>query len=428
MNKRLGGLWQHPNFLKFWAGETVSVFGSQITLLALPLTAVLMLGATPLQMGILGAVEVAPFLFISLFAGVWVDRWRLRPLMIMVDIGRAILLGSIPAVYALGWLSIEYLYVVAMLTGVFTVFFDVAYQSYLPVLVERDKLVEGNGKLEVSRSVAQIAGPGLAGTLVQLVSAPVTLALDAISFAFSALFLGLIKHTEPARAATQAKHNIWREIGEGMGVVFGSRYLRPIAACTGIGNLFGNIGSAVYTIYLVRELHLDAVMLGLIFGLGSIGALLGALMNGWLTDRLGLGPTILLTAVVFCIGPLATPLANGPVPVLMLILTAGYFITSWSSPIYNINQLSLRQAITPRRLLGRMNASMRFLVWGTMPVGSLLGGLLGELIGLRATLLVAALGGFLSVLPILFSPVRTLQKQPDPIEEEAPPQPIVTTL
>ncbi|MDB5078897.1 MAG: hypothetical protein JWP00_821 [Chloroflexi bacterium] len=428
MNKRLGGLWQHPNFLKFWAGETVSVFGSQITLLALPLTAVLMLGATPLQMGILGAVEVAPFLFISLFAGVWVDRWRLRPLMIMVDIGRAILLGSIPAVYALGWLSIEYLYVVAVLTGVFTVFFDVAYQSYLPVLVERDKLVEGNGKLEVSRSVAQIAGPGLAGTLVQLVSAPVTLALDAISFAFSALFLGLIKHTEPARAATQAKHNIWREIGEGMGVVFGSRYLRPIAACTGIGNLFGNIGSAVYTIYLVRELHLDAVVLGLIFGLGSIGALLGALMNGWLTDRLGLGPTILLTAVVFCIGPLATPLANGPVPVLMLILTAGYFITSWSSPIYNINQLSLRQAITPRRLLGRMNASMRFLVWGTMPVGSLLGGLLGELIGLRATLLVAALGGFLSVLPILFSPVRTLQKQPDPIEEEAPPQPIVTTL
>jgi MFS family permease len=428
MNKRLGGLWQHPNFLKFWAGETVSVFGSQITLLALPLTAVLMLGATPLQMGILGAVEVAPFLFISLFAGVWVDRWRLRPLMIMVDIGRAILLGSIPAVYALGWLSIEYLYVVAVLTGVFTVFFDVAYQSYLPVLVERDKLVEGNGKLEVSRSVAQIAGPGLAGTLVQLVSAPVTLALDAISFAFSALFLGLIKHTEPARAATQAKRNIWREIGEGMGVVFGSRYLRPIAACTGIGNLFGNIGSAVYTIYLVRELHLDAVVLGLIFGLGSIGALLGALMNGWLTDRLGLGPTILLTAVVFCIGPLATPLANGPVPVLMLILTAGYFITSWSSPIYNINQLSLRQAITPRRLLGRMNASMRFLVWGTMPVGSLLGGLLGELIGLRATLLVAALGGFLSVLPILFSPVRTLQKQPDPIEEEAPPQPIVTTL
>lgn len=425
MKTRLGGLWQHPNFLKLWAGETVSVFGSQITLLALPLTAVLVLGATPGQMGILGAVEMAPFLFISLFAGVWVDRWRLRPLMIKADIGRAILLGSIPVVYTLGWLSIEYLYGIALLVGVLTVFFDVAYQSYLPVLVGREHLIEGNGKLEVSRSVAQITGPGLAGTLVQVASGPVALALDAISFAFSAIFLSFIKHTEPAKAVSLVKHNIWREIGEGLGVVFGNRYLRSIAACTGTTNFFTNIAAAVYTLYVVRELHLDAVMLGLIFGIGSIGALIGAVMAGWLARRIGLGWTIIGTAGLTGFGGLAAPLAVGPVPVLMIILTAGYFVNSWGNPVYNINQVSLRQAITPHRLLGRMNASMRFLVWGTMPVGSLLGGLLGEIIGLRATLLVAALGTFLSVLPVFFSPVRGLQEQPAPVEDSSEPAQVV---
>lgn len=419
MKNRLGGLWQHPNFLKLWAGETISVFGSQVTLLALPLTAVLVLGATPAQMGVLGAIEMAPFLFISLFAGVWVDRWRLRPVMVLADIGRAILLGSIPTAYAFGVLSIEFLFVIALMTGILTVFFDVAYQSYLPVLVERKQLVEGNGKLEVSRSVAQITGPGLAGTLVQVATAPVALALDAVSFAFSALFLGIIRHTEPAKPVSTVKRNIWREIGEGLGGVFGNPYLRSIAACTGTSNLFGNIGQAVFTIFVIRELHLDAFLLGLIFGISSIGALIGAFMAGWMARRFGLGWTIIGTAFVFGIGGLAAPLAYGPVPVLMLILTTGLFINNWSNPIYNINQVSLRQAITPHRLLGRMNASMRFLVWGTMPIGSLIGGLLGEIIGLRATLLVAALGTFLSVLPVLFSPVRDLKAQPAPAEEEA---------
>jgi MFS family permease len=418
MKPRLAGLWRHPNFLKLWAGETVSVFGSQITLLALPLTAVLVLGATPAEMGILGALEMAPFLFISLFAGVWSDRWRLRPLMILADIGRTLSLGSIPLGYELGWLSIEYLYVVALITGVLTVFFDVAYQSYLPVLVGREHLVEGNGKLEISRSVAQITGPGLAGTLVQIASGPIALALDALSFAFSAIFLSFIKHTEPAKPVSQAGRNIWREIGEGLGVVFGNPYLRSIAACTGTTNLFTNIIAAVYTLYVVRELNLEAVHLGLIFGIGSIGALIGAVSAGWMARRFGLGWTIIGTAGLTGFGALAAPLAVGSVPVLMVILTTGYFVGSWVNPVYNINQVSLRQAITPHRLLGRMNASMRFLVWGTMPIGSLLGGFLGEVIGLRATLLVGALGTFLSVLPVLFSPVRGLKEQPAPVDEE----------
>jgi MFS family permease len=420
MKNRLGGLWQHPNFLKLWSAETISVFGSQVTMLALPLTAVLVLGATPAQMGILGAIEMAPFLFISLFAGVWVDRWRLRPVLVIADLGRAVLLGSIPAAYALGWLSIEYLFITALLSGTLTVFFDVAYQSYLPVLVNRDQLVEGNGKLEVSRSVAQITGPGLAGSLVQIASAPVAMAIDALSFAFSAVFLGLIRHSEPAKLPRTEKRNIWKEIGEGLGVVFGNPYLRSIAACTGTSNLFGNIAGAVYTLYVIRDLHLDAVLLGLIFGIGSVGALIGAVSAGWMARRFGLGWTIIGTSAVFGVGALAAPLAGGSVWTIMLVLTGGYFVSSWVNPVYNINQVSLRQAITPHRLLGRMNASMRFLVWGTMPIGSLLGGFLGEVIGLRMTLLVAALGTFLSVLPVLFSPVRDLKKQPAPVDEEVP--------
>jgi MFS family permease len=420
MRNRLGGLWQHANFLKLWSAETISVFGSQVTQLALPLTAVLVLGATPAQMGILGAIEMAPFLFISLFAGVWVDRWRLRPVMVIADMGRAILLGSIPTAYFAGWLSIEYLFLVALLTGILTVFFDVAYQSYLPVLVNRDQLVEGNGKLEVSRSVAQITGPGLAGGLVQVASAPVAMLIDAISFAFSALFLGLIRHTEPAKPPRTEKRNIWKEIGEGLGVVFGNPYLRSIAACTGTSNLFGNIGTAVFTLYVIRDLHLDAVLLGLIFGIGSVGALIGAVMAGWMARRVGVGWTIISTSAIFGVGALAAPVAGGPVWFIVFTLTAGFFISSWVNPVYNITQVSLRQAITPHRLLGRMNASMRFLVWGTMPIGSLLGGLLGEVIGLRMTLLVAALGTFLSVLPVLFSPVRHLKDQPAPVDETSP--------
>jgi MFS family permease len=420
MRNRLGGLWQHANFLKLWSAETISVFGSQVTQLALPLTAVIILGATPAQMGILGAIEMAPFLFISLFAGVWVDRWRLRPVMVIADIGRAILLGSIPTAYFAGWLSIEYLFLIALLTGILTVFFDVAYQSYLPVLVNRDQLVEGNGKLEVSRSVAQITGPGLAGGLVQVASAPVAMAIDAVSFAFSALFLGLIRHTEPAKPPRTEKRNIWKEIGEGLGVVFGNPYLRSIAACTGTSNLFGNIGTAVFTLYVIRDLHLDAVLLGLIFGIGSVGALIGAIMAGWTARRLGVGWTIIGTSAIFGVGALAAPVAGGPVWFIVFTLTAGFFISSWVNPVYNITQVSLRQAITPHRLLGRMNASMRFLVWGTMPIGSLLGGLLGEVIGLRMTLLVAALGGFLAVLPVLFSPVRHLKTQPTPVDETSP--------
>jgi MFS family permease len=424
MRPKFTGLWQHPDFLKLWSGETISQFGSQITFLALPLTAVIALNATPAEMGFLTAIEFAPFLILSLFAGVWVDRLRRRPILISADIGRAILLGSIPLAYAFNWLSIYYLYVVALFIGVMTVFFDVAYQSYLPSLVERNQLVEGNGKLEISRSVAQIAGPGLAGILVQIITAPVAIAVDAVSFLFSGIFIAWIRKPEPVEAKSTQQKNIWKEIGEGLGVVFGSRYLRSIAGCTGTSNLFSNIIMAVFTIYVIRELKIEPGVLGLIFAIGSVGALIGAFTSGWIAQRLGVGSTIIVSSALFGVGMIFVPLAGGATWLVVGMLTLGWFINSMSNPIYNITQVSLRQAITPHRLQGRMNASMRFLVWGTMPIGSIIGGYLGEIIGLHATLWVGTIGNFLSVLWVLFSPVRDLREQPSPVEDEEPVAPV----
>lgn len=419
MRSRFTGLWRQPDFMKLWVGETISVFGSQVTALALPLTAVVVLNSTPTEMGLLGAIEFAPFLFLSLFAGVWVDRLRRRPVLISADIGRAILLGSIPVASALNILNIWYLYVIGLLTGIMTVFFDVAYQSYLPSLVEREQLVEGNGKLEVSRSVAQIAGPGVAGVLVQLITAPFAIAIDAISFLFSAFFVGIIRKSEPVEARPQKHNSIWVEIGEGLKVVLGNHLLRSIAGCTSTSNLFGNILMAISTLYIIRELKIEPAVLGLIYSVSSVGALLGAVLAGRTARRVGVGPTIVWSALIGGLSFLFVPLASGSIAIPLLI--AGQFIGSMAGTIYNITQVSLRQAVTPHRIQGRMNASIRFMVWGTIPLGSLAGGFLGSAIGLRPTLMVAAVGSLLSFLWVLFSPVRTLQEQPQPVAEETTP-------
>jgi MFS family permease len=407
-----GGLWRHRDFTRLWAGQTVSQFGTQVTYLALPLTAAVTLQATPSQMGLLGAAEFAPFLLFGLFAGVWVDRLPRRNILIAADLGRAALLALIPLAALGGFLRIELLYAVGFLTGVLTVFFDVAYQSYLPALVDRADLVEGNSKLEVTRSVAQVAGPGAAGGLVQLVSAPVAIALDAASFVLSALVLGAIRRAEPPPAASRRR--IWAEIGEGLAVVLGNRHLRAIAGCTATSNLFSQIATAVYLLYLTRDLAVTPALVGVIFAAGGVGALLGALLASRTAAAVGLGPTIVGTAALFPLGWLLTLVAGGPPALVVAVLAAAMALVSLAGTVYNVNQLSLRQTITPDRLQGRMNASMRFLVWGTIPIGALIGGFLGDLIGLRATLLVAALGSALSVLWVLLSPVRSLREQPAP--------------
>jgi MFS family permease len=410
-------LWHNRDYLKFWTGQTISVFGSAITGLALPLTAVSILKATAGQMGILTALATLPFLLVGLFAGVLVDRTRRRPLLLGADVARALLVGSIPLAMALGFLRIELLYVIEFLAGVATVFFDISYQSFLPSLVGREHLVEGNSKMEISSSAAAIAGPGLAGVLINLLTAPFAMVLDAISFLISAATLAWIHAPEPKPAAPAQRPGVWREIVEGLRVVFDNTLLWHIAGCTGTSNLFSSMTNAVFILYLVRQLGLTPETLGLIFAAGAPGFLLGALIAQRWSDRLGVGPAIITSSLLCALAALLVPFARGPQPVLVAILMLAGFLMGLGQVVYNVTQVSLRQAITPGRLLGRMNASMRFLVWGTMPIGALIGGALGQTIGIYPTIVVSAAGGLLAVLWVLFSPLRGLKQQPAPVEE-----------
>lgn len=413
MRPRFAGLWRHADFVKLWTGQTISLFGSQITFLALPLTAVLVLEASPAQMGFLTAAGAIPSLLVGLFVGVWVDRYRRRPILIAADLGRAALLFAIPVAAILGMLRIEHLYVVAFLVGTLELFFDVAHRSFLPSLVKREQLVEGNSKLEMSRSIAMILGPGVAGGLVQLVTAPIAIAVDAISFLISALFLGWIRAPEPAPKPSDQRENIWRELGEGLRLVSGNRLLRAIAGCMGIVGLFNSVLEAVFVLYVTRELGIEPGLLGLVFAVGSVGFLLGTLLPGWVTRRFGLGPGIVGGLLLVGLSDLLIPLADesmAVVVIILVIMTAQFFF-GLGFVVFNTGQVSLRQAITPDRLQGRMNAMMSFVGWGIVPLGGLLGGGLGEVIGLRPTLLLAALGEILAVLWLLLSPVRSLHEQ-----------------
>jgi MFS family permease len=423
------GLWRHGDFLKLWSAESISQLGSQITVLALPLVAVLVLDASAFAVSALFVVEFLPFILFALPAGVWVDRLPRRRILVVADLGRAVLLGSIPLAYVFDVLTMGQLYVVGFLVGICTVFFDVSYQSYLPSLVARKQLVEGNSKLEISRSGAQLAGPGAAGGLIGAIGAPVAILLDSISFLLSAVFLfGIRKREEvPQRTAEAPKPRMVAEAREGLGYVLRHPYLRPIAMCTGSANFFWSIVGALLVVYAVRELHMSPVLIGLVFSASNAGPLAAALTANRLATRIGVGPTILWTSVMFSCALVLVPLApqDNPVP----FLVAAFLIAGYGSVAYNITQVSFRQAICPERMQGRMNSVIRFLVWGTMPLGSLLGGALGTWIGLRPAMWVGAIGALFTFLPILLSPVRSIETMPEPaplIEEAVLPAPSPT--
>ncbi|HEX5506669.1 MAG TPA: MFS transporter [Thermomicrobiales bacterium] len=416
---RFAGLWRHPDFLKLWAGQTVSAFGDQVSLLALPLAAVLALHAGAAQMGFLTAAGRAPVLLLGLFAGVWADRLRRRPLLIGADLGRALLLGSIPAVALLGRLTLPYLYMVAFLVGALAVVFSVAYQAYLPALVARAELVEGNSKLTATRSIAQIAGPGLAGALVQLLTAPVAILADAVSFLASALSLGLIGKPEARLRAVRGESSTRGEIGEGLRLVWRNPVLRAAAGCGGTYNCCNAMILALYVLYLARGLALPPALIGVILAALGPGSLLGALVAVRAARRFGLGPTIVGGIAVAGGANLLVPLAGGPLAVVAPVLVAAAFVNGFGQPLYNINQVSLRQAITPDRLQGRMNATMTVVVGGAAPLGALLGGALGAAIGPRAALALGACGTLLACLWIVCSPVLALREQPEPAEAAA---------
>jgi MFS family permease len=412
-----GGLWRHPDFLKLWSAETVSRFGSEISGLALPLVAVIVLDATAFEVSALFVIEFLPFILFAIPAGVWVDRLKRKPILVISDLGRAALLGSIPIAYAFDALTLGHLYVVGFLFGICTVFFDVSYQSYLPSLVARDRLVEGNSKLEISRSAAQLGGPGVAGALIGIIGAPVAIILDAISFLFSSTFLFAIRKPEvlPEREEGAPRPSMFSDAKEGLRYVLGNRYLRAISICTGSSNFFWSMGGAILIVYAVRELHMSPALIGIVFSLANVGPLAAALTTTKVFERIGVGRTILFSAMTFSASAFLYPLAPQEFPAPFFIaagVIAGYAVVA-----YNITQLSFRQAICPERMQGRMNAVMRFLVWGTMPLGALLGGALGTWIGLRPAIWVGAIGASFTFLPILLSPVRSIQKMPEPTTE-----------
>jgi MFS family permease len=450
-------LFRHPNYLKLWSAATVSLFGTQVTQVAIPFIAAVILKASPGEVGLLTTVEFLPFLIFTLPAGVWVDRFPKKRILVFGDLGRAAMLLSIPIAAAFNGLSIWQLYVVGFFNGVMTVFFDVADQSYLPTILEREDLVEGNSKLQISQSSAQILGQPLGGGIVAFLSAPVAIVIDAVSYVVSAGLIVSIRErlgrsgtgegprdvsmaaselatgpsaegsaaAEGAAAASDAASKgdpvtpgggMRQQIMDGLRYIGHHEYLGNIAATTATSNLFGNIGFAIFPFYVYNVLLLKPEAVGTIGGIGGAGVLLGALIASRVQRRLGVGRTIILTAAMF--GPVNLLIALATPELGFWLIATSLFLGGILNVTYNVAQVSLRQAITPEHFLGRMNATMRFLVWGTIPVGSVIGAVLSELVGVRTTIWISAILGFFAFLPVFFSTVRSIKTIPteDPNE------------
>jgi MFS family permease len=419
----VASLWRHREFLKFWAGSAISDVGSQVTVLAVPLIAALTLEATPWQMGLLSAAGSAPILLVGLFAGVWVDRVRRRPVMIATDLGRSALLLIIPLAAVTGALRIEILYAVLLLTGALTVLFDVANMSLLPSLVAPDRIVEGNTKLQSTSAVAQVAGPSVGGVLVNLMTAPFALLVDALSFLISAAFIARTRVAEATADTRDARAGVVGEITEGVRVVVGDRVLRALAGASATTILFGRVFMAVYVLYMTRVLGLSAMGVGLVFATGGVGSFAGSIVAERLARRFGPGPAMIGAQVAFGLTGMLVPLAVLVPSWALPMIVASEFAQWMAILVYYVNAISVRQAITPDRVLGRVNATMRFLAGGANPIGAVIGGTLGGLIGVPLTLVVASFGMLLGFLWLLLSPVRGLFAMPATGHSGAAPTP-----
>ena len=401
------------DFRRLWVGETVSAVGSQVTLIALPLVAVSELGATPTQMGLLGAAQTVPFLLFATLAGVWVDRNRKLPILIWAHRVKAAVLASVPALALAGLLSMTQLLLIAFAVGCCTVLFEVAYQSYLPVLVDREDLVEANSRLSASASAAEIGGPGLGGLLVSAVTAPLAIAADAASFLFSAATLGTVQRREDP-PAHESRTDIWRGVAEGFRTTIRNRYLLAFAGEAATYNVAWNGINALLVLWAVQDLGLTPAVLGALLSVGSAGALVGALLTGRLADRFGIGRAMWVSALISNVGVLLIPLTTGNRPTAIAMLGLAFFVQGLGMTGTNVHTYAIRQAVTPPELLGRANAAYRALTYGCIPLGALVGGLLGDAVGLRTGLLIGAIALFPSWLWLFYSPARSLRSLPDP--------------
>jgi len=411
-----GNLWKHWDFLKFWTGDTVTQFTGQITSLAVPTVAILTLEVTALQLGILDALGFIAFPTLGLFVGVWMDRMRRRPVMIVANLIQVATLASVPISYILGVLGLYQLYAVALIMGMTQLFFDVAYQSYLPSLVKKEDVVEGNQRLQTSASAAQVVGPSVASGMMQLIGAALSLTADAVGTLVSVFALASIRKPEPKpeRSSVDGQTHFFTEMKEGIRVITSNKLLWTQAGSTGTANLGYSIFFVALLLYAYRTLGISKGIIGVAFSIGSVGFLVGVLVSSAVTKKLGLGRTIALSQASN-FGLLIVLLANSSLAVL--IIGAALFVTSLGNPIYNINQVSLRQIITPNRLQGRMNATMRTIVWGTIPAGSFLGGIFSTSFGIIPTLIIGSVISGTSFLWIALGPTLKLRKQAEPASD-----------
>ncbi|MEU9463966.1 MFS transporter [Streptomyces sp. NPDC048312] len=410
-------LWFHQEFRQLWAGQTVSQFGTYVGQTVLPLLAATTLKASPFQMGVLTAAGTAAFLLIGLPTGVLVDRVRRKPVMLAADFTRAALLLTVPLAAWADVLTLIQLIVVALLVSAATVLFDVAYQSYLPSLVGRAQLMEGNTRLQSSLSAAEVTGPGVGGGLAQLVGGATAVLTTSVSYLISGLLLLRIRTPEPKPMGHDG-NRVRTQMKEGMGFVLGEKSLRAITISTALSNLAITVLLSMQILFLTRDLGLTPGAVGAVLALSSVGGLLGALTAGRCAKRIGPARAIWLIPLVISPVALVVPLAEpGRLTVLCVL---GLALRAYGTTVFNVVNVSYRQAICPRRLLGRVNATVRFITWGAMPVGGLLGGVLGGWIGVRATLWVSCSALALTPLPLLLSPLRTLREFPAVQEEEVP--------
>jgi MFS family permease len=407
-------LLRNPDFVRLWAGESISLFGSHVTELALPLTAVLTLDASPGQLGFLGAARFAPFLLVTLLAGVWADRSRRRPILIGTNIGRAAALALIPLLAATDQLRIEHLYSIGFMVGVLTVLFDVSYVTVVPSIVRRDELVEANSVMQASASVAEVGGPGIGGMLVSVFSAPVTIALDAASYVISTLTLWGIRKPEPLPERGTERPRVFSQIREGLGVTFGDPMLRAMAISAGLYNLFEQSIFVLLALYVTRDLNLSPATLGLVLSLGAVGALVGSVLANRIGRRMGIGRAY-VWAHALDLALLLVPVAS-ELSYPAVVLAAAFIINSVALGLTNVYSVTLRQTLTPGRLLGRMNASYRFLTYGAIPIGALMGGAVAEAIGVRNAITLGAAGFLTALVVLLMSPIRSLVTLPNALD------------
>lgn len=401
-------LWRNPAFTRLWFAQVISNAGTAITGLALPLTAVLLLNATTAQMALLNIASFAPHIVFGLFAGVWVDRARRQPILLGADLGRAILLVTIPFAALLGAVTLPHLWLVAFAVSTLTVFSSLASITLLPAIVPQRQLVEANSRLAVTDAILTITAPTVAGGLIQLVSAPRAILADAISYLFSALTLRGLRANETTAPRRTGRSIVWREIAEGAHELLRTPTLRALTLSVCVGTFGTAMQGTVSLIFVIRELALPPALLGVIGAFGGSGTLIGAAAAGRVTRRFGIGPTLICGQLLWALGATVTPFVpRGGAAIL--IIGAGSALASFGSGLWSVSQMSLRQAITPARLFARATAARRLPMFGMQIAGAALGGTLGTAIGLRATLLLGALGLAVGCLLLYLSPVRAIR-------------------